>query len=138
MTLSIPFTYSDSEDPQVPLVSLVIESHFGLKENLKGKIDTGASITIIPERIRKKLELQETGTRNVGGPFSKPEPRSTYEVKFTINDIEFEIMPVISRPRPNVLLGRDLINLWDIKLEPKNKMGIATPWSKNPEDVKSR
>lgn len=133
--MSFQFNYSSTENPSVPLVPVTVETYFGKKEDAIGKIDTGAAITIIPEKFLEKLEMKKSGTTIVGGPFSNPQLRDTYEIYLIINNIKFDLMSVIAAPRLNVLLGRDLLNILNMEFDSRNKTGKASHWSINPADA---
>ena len=133
--MSFQFTYDNTENPSVPLIPLTLETYFGKKDNAIGKLDTGAALTIIPEKYLEKLELRKSGTAVVADPFSNFQIRDTFEVHIIINNTKFGLMQVIAAPRPNVLLGRDLLNIWNINFNSQNKTGDITPWSLDPSDV---
>lgn len=85
--------------------------------------------------ILEKLEMKKSGTTLIGGIFSNPQVRDTYEIYVKINNIKFDLMSVIATPRHNVLLGRDLINIWNMEFDSQNKKGNVVPWSVKPTDV---
>lgn len=79
-------------------------------ENEKGKIDTGASGTVIPIKYISELELVPHGevwTR--GYDYSPPQRNTTYFIKISFNGFEFHT-EVICKDRPNILIGRDILN----------------------------
>ena len=49
----------------------------------------------------------------------------TFIVKININDIIYEKVEVVQSPNPrkNALVGRDLINLWNMRLDGRNHTG---------------
>jgi predicted aspartyl protease len=112
-------------------------SHYSGRTSLEdGKIDTGADGTSIPEYLVKKLDLNPTGeVISVQGVNGDPVPRDTYDVHIKIGNVKFELLQVIALPRDNVLIGRDLINLWHLTLDGKTLQGEIKPWSNNPADV---
>ncbi len=100
-----------------------------------GKIDTGSSITVIPDDLREELTINEASTVKAKGFDSEQKEYDTYYIHVKINNIIFGLMEVLSRPRKNVLVGRDLINLWKMKLDGQNRTGEAEVWSTNPVDA---
>lgn len=134
------FKYSKlSSEPTVPILDILVSSAFNKSRPEKGKIDTGSAMTAIPDYLVKVLELEETGDTvmvygfNDDGQTSEEYP--TYHVHITIDGIKFELLEVIARKRETVLLGRDIINLWEMNLDGKNCIGDINPWSTNPADV---
>jgi len=137
MSSKVQFQYSNSRFPSLPMVNVVVKSAFGKSDHFKkGKIDTGADGTTIPEDLVQPLELKPTGkvwVRDVNGGRKR---RNTYDVYLTIDSIDFDLVQVTATPRDNVLIGRNLINLWYLKLDGQNLTGELIPWSTDPSDVK--
>lgn len=88
-------------------------------EQLIGKIDSGAGITVIPHFVVNSLNLKpkgQTWTRGYDGIYI---PKKVYYVALSL---EREFLPsvrVISVNRRNVLLGRNVINRFNINLNGK-------------------
>ena len=77
---------------------------------LLAKIDTGACVSVIPETVKRLLRLKPRGAIRLGNALSKsvaPYPR--YSVNLAFAGWSFDIRP-ISRPRTDVLIGRDVLN----------------------------
>ena len=118
--------YDHDEEPPFPYIGLEI-SHV-LNKNYKsetGKIDTGASSTIIPKHLIKSLDLKSIGTTMAVGFNGEGQRCNKYCVNIKINDLAYEYVKVIASPnqRENILIGRDLINLWQMKLDGQNCTG---------------
>ena len=78
---------------------------------IKGKVDTGADISVIPEELIEKLSLKKSGYIHARGVFDeKPKPRRTFFIITTIGDQDSYRLEVISSHRENCLIGRDLLN----------------------------
>lgn len=137
MSSPFQFSYSNSRIPSLPMVDVEVIGISGKSNpNKKGKIDTGADGTSIPEELVQTLELEETGkiwVKDVNGGRVR---RSTYDVFIKIGTMEFDLMRVSATPRDNVLIGRNLINLWNLKLDGQTRTGELIPWSTNPDDAK--
>ena len=58
-----------------------------------------------------------------------------YLVHIKIGEIKFDLMEVVALNRDDVLVGRDLINLWTLVLDGKNKFGEIKVWSNKPNDA---
>ena len=135
--MSYQFKYSVVEKPTLPLTDIQVDNDFGKSLPEKGKIDTGSSITAIPEYLIKSLELKKKGkVKNVRGfGAKKGQDHNAYFVKITIGTIQFELLKVIASNRNNVLLGRDIINLWELELDGQNRIGKINAWSTDPKNV---
>lgn len=56
-------------------------------------------------------------------------------VSIQIKDIKFNHLPVLAMPREYALLGRNLINLWNLNVNGESKTFTIEPWSTNPDDA---
>lgn len=137
--MSYSFKYSEIQgEPSLPILDIKVWNDFGDSMPEKGKVDTGSYITVIPPKIIKKLKLETTGEQEwVGGYKEDDEGKAydTYDIYVEIGQSKFGLLRVISEARSNVLIGRDLINLWLMKLDGENQLGEIIPWSTDPEDV---
>lgn len=124
-----------AEYPSFPYISLEISNAQNEKYvPQKGKIDTGAYMTVIPEYLIKLLGLKSRTTAKAGGFGSDVEEHNAYYVHIKISDLVYKYLKVISQPdnrRPNILIGRDLINLWETQLDGQKHSGAFTSWSMN-------
>ena len=59
-----------------------------------------------------------------------------YFVSIQIGDVKFDRFKVVAIPIDYVLVGRDLINLWNLKIDGESQTFSIEPWSTNPDDVK--
>lgn len=139
--MSHQFNYFSSEPPSEPQIDVIISNDFGLSSPpKKALIDTGSFITIIPKSLVESLKLEVRGkVKEVYGFNTQKEDASDYDAYFvhvTIGSITFELLKVISEDQPYVLIGRDLINLWHLKLDGENLIGDIVPWSTDPTDVR--
>lgn len=128
------FKYSAEEEPKVPIIDIEILNYSGRSVPEKGKIDTGAAITVIPEYIIDSLTLKKTGEQEIRG-FDSVGNYSIYDIYVIIDSKKIGPLQVIASERDNVLLGRNLINLWNLILDGKNRFGEIEVWSTNPDDA---
>lgn len=133
--MSNPIQYDHSDPPSFPYVSVAVSN--AEKEHYvpqQGKIDTGAHITVIPEYLIKLLGLRRMATADAGGFGSEIKTHDAYFIHVKINDIVFQYIKVISQPddrRPNILIGRNILNLWQMQLDGEKHNGSFTAWSTN-------
>lgn len=95
------------------LILPVYVSSIGTKDGkeVEAKIDTGADISVIPEKLRKELNLPPRGVIFVRGVFDrKLKAHPSFFVTLSINHSFSFDLEVISSPRKYFLIGRDLLN----------------------------
>ena len=128
--------YDYNEAPSFPYVDVKISN--ALENNYTsniGKLDTGAYITVIPKDLIMSLNLKQSGTVRASGFGSPQQEYDSYVVNIKINGTMYKYVKVITRIRPNILIGRDLINLWRMKLDGQNHTGEFAPWSTRVSDA---
>jgi predicted aspartyl protease len=87
---------------------------------LRGKLDTGADITVIPESLIPQLALStrsDVWTRSYDGTFTR---RPVYYVGLQFEGHDLPIVRCIAASRSNVLLGRNVLNRFHITLDGRN------------------
>jgi len=131
----LQFRYNKQDNPSSLILDLKVWNHFGSSFPEKGKIDTGADTTVIPDYLVTTLNLKKTGESTVIDVRRNTSTHYRYFVSIQIGDIKFNSFEVVAMPRDNVLIGRDLINLWKLKLDGKSEIYTIEPWSINPDDV---
>ena len=102
----------------------------------KGKIDTGASHTVIPDYLVNTLDLKKTRETVVKTVSGMESTHYNYFVSIQIGSVKFDRFEVVAMPKEYVLLGRDLINLWKLEVNGETETYSIEPWSTNPDDVK--
>jgi len=87
---------------------------------LRGKLDTGADLTVIPESLVPQLALSARAhvwARGYDGTFSQ---RPVYYVRFRLEGHELPAVRCIAADRRNVLVGRNVLNRFVITLDGGN------------------
>lgn len=106
------FRYSTRVSPPAMMVPVSVSQpgKSGV-EKVLAKIDTGACISIIPEAITERLRFQPGEEFLVKGMFDvAPHVELTYYAILDLGEgLLFKVM-VLSSPRDDVLLGRDILN----------------------------
>ena len=90
-----------------------------LAERGRGKIDSGADISVIPQAWAAKLRLLPAGLFEVASFDGRTIEKPAYYVNISMNGFRFELVKVISSRRTNALLGRDILNRLKITLDGK-------------------
>ena len=80
-------------------------------KEINAKVDTGADISTIPDKLRKEMLLMPRGIVKASGAFDKKlKECPTFFITLLINNsFSFEIQ-VISSQKEYFLLGRDVLN----------------------------
>lgn len=137
--MSIPIEYTQIGMPYLPYIELKVSNAFEENyETAKGEIDTGSPITVIRESFRQKIHANLAGQKVLGGFNSDPEEFRTCFVYVKIDSQKFDLLEVIRSEdelNPDVLIGRDLINLWKMMLDGERNEGKFDIWSTDPADV---
>ena len=113
--------YDASFNPPAPVVDVAIinpvrRSEFSI---LRGKLDTGADITVIPEQLVGQLGIRPKGrvwTRGYDGTYVH---RLVYYVRLKLEKFELKSVRCIASDRSDVLLGRNVLNRFYIILDAK-------------------
>lgn len=83
---------------------------------LMGKIDSGAGITVIPHSVVVSLDLKPKGQTWTHGYDGIYTPQKVYYVALSLEGKFLSSVRVISVNRRSVLLGRNVINRFNINL----------------------
>ncbi len=112
------FAYDTTYVPPAPIVRVFLVNPFNpsLQMQLLGLIDTGADITVVPEEVVARLGLIHQGDILVRDFSRVPSFRPTYLVDLQIGHHWFDLVEIISAPTNELLLGRNVINSLDLRL----------------------
>lgn len=108
----LSFPYDTSEIPAAPYIDLHV-SVPGQPEtgkNVRAKLDSGASITVIPQTLVDEWNLISHESAQVRAYDDTPTVRPVYDVEFRIGTRRFANLPVIASERRTLLLGRNVLN----------------------------
>jgi len=113
--------YDTFFDPPAPVVDVTIVHPVRRSEfsTLRGKLDTGADITVIPERLVGQLGIRPKGrvwTRGYDGTYVH---RPVYYVQLKLENFELKSVRCVASDRSDVLLGRNVLNRFFIILDAK-------------------
>lgn len=77
---------------------------------LQAKLDTGADMTVLPERAVNELRLIPASRLTVTSFDGQEASRYTYFIDLAFRNYEFRMVEVITARRRDALLGRDILN----------------------------
>src|SRR5438105_2376189 len=111
--------YESAEKPPAPYVDLEINPprREHLRAEFRGKLDSGAGLTVIPDSLAQQWHLRQRDRVFVRAFDGSLSMRPLYRVDLTIGTRHFRCVLVTTSRRTNVLIGRDLLNQLTITLD---------------------
>ncbi|MBI4674295.1 MAG: retroviral-like aspartic protease family protein [Chloroflexi bacterium] len=112
--------YDLRERPPAPIATLVVTNfENGKSISLRGKLDTGASISVLPLSALDLLELYPKGETAIVGYDGTRTVREIYYADLEIESVRLASVRLTTTPRDEMLLGRDVLNQFLIILDGK-------------------
>lgn len=115
-------SYDQTFTPPAPVVDVtVLHPIRGPRRvALRGKLDTGADVTVIPDRVVAQLRVLPHGQIWTQGYDGALRRRPVYYVRLIIDSVDLPSLRCIATNRANVLLGRNVLNRFAATLDGKN------------------
>jgi len=115
----LTFRYSRGESPPAPYIALEIAPSGRRRKPVRrrAKLDSGASITVIPESLPRRWQIPFVGTTTVCSYNGQELARLVYAVDIIIGPKRFRNVWVTVAPRRYILLGRDVLNQLRVTLD---------------------
>jgi predicted aspartyl protease len=113
------FRYNKSERPSAPYVVIEIAPAGRRRKptRRRAKLDSGASLTVIPENLIKQWHIRPSGAVRVRAYNGYESMRPIYSVDVIIGSKRYLDIEVTTTQRRNILLGRDIMNGLRITLD---------------------
>src|SRR2546423_10047994 len=87
---------------------------------LPGKVDTGSDVTLIPITVVDVLRPEVQGTARVWGSTRTRVRCFTYHLAMSVEQYDLPLVSCMATHRDNVLLGRNVLNLFVLTLDGPN------------------
>ncbi len=115
--------YSPRLDPPAPILEIQVENPFQkeLRRTASAVLDIGSDITAIPQFLLRALKLKDSSKVSMTGIDGMTLQHNAYLVNLTVEGFPFERLEVIDWRGDEVLLGRDVLNEFEITLDGKNR-----------------
>jgi predicted aspartyl protease len=117
----IRYRYNRQVDPPAPFVNMVVchPTDPSKVEQLPALIDSGASLTTVPQRTIDQLGLAPDGDVLAGGFQHPAELVNIYSLTLVLHQWSFTGVEVIANDEDYVLLGRNVLNQFVTVLDGK-------------------
>ena len=114
--------YDHTYIPPAPVVDVVILHPVRRTRSgtLRGKLDSGADITVVPEQVVSALGITPKGHIWTGGYDGTYARRALYYVRLIVEGNQVAFVRCIATDRTTVLLGRNVLNRFHVVLDGKN------------------
>ena len=114
-----PFVYVTVSRPNEPTVSV---------SDLPAQLDTGADLSVIPSSLVERLRLVQLDQAPIAGFGGHVTLASAYLIGLSVQPFDALVVRVVAdRDEPFVLLGRDVLNRFEIALDgPKQVVEIRS------------
>lgn len=111
--------YNRGESPPAPYITLEITPSGRRCKPIRrrAKLDTGASLTVIPENLPGRWRIDSVGMATLRAYNGQKSMRPVHVVDIIIGSKHFQDVRVTVAPRRNILLGRDILNQLRITLD---------------------
>lgn len=119
-----PYAYLGVGGPTLPYPGLHVTLRSGgvtVKE--LARIDSGSCITTITQKVVTRLTLQKIGEIQAVGALSGDRDERMiplYHADLELFNTTFSQHPIYLIPRPYMLIGRDILNLYKLILDGRN------------------
>lgn len=113
--------YSAEFDPPAPLIRFTVYCpvDHGRAAGIRGELDSGADISVVPQRVVDELQLIPRRVMVAQGYDGAQNQWATYVVDLEVEGHLIDYVEVIALPRQDAILGRDVLNHFIVTLNGK-------------------
>jgi hypothetical protein len=113
--------YSTDFDPPAPIVGFTVYCpvDHGRAASVRGELDSGADISVMPQRLADELHLMPRRVMIAQGYDGTQNRWATYMVDLEVEGYPVDDVEVIALPCQDAILGRDVLNRFIITLNGK-------------------
>jgi hypothetical protein len=113
--------YSTEFDPPAPVVGFTVYCpvDHGRAASVEGELDSGAEISVVPQRLVDELHLMPRRVMIAQGYDGTQSQWATYMVDLQVEGHLVNDLEVIALPRQGAILGRDVLNRFIVTLNGK-------------------
>jgi predicted aspartyl protease len=113
--------YSTEFDPPAPLIRFTVYCpvDHGRAVSIRGELDSGADISVVPQRVVDELQLIPRRVLVTQGYDGAQNQWATYVVDLEVEGHLIDYVEVIALPRQDAILGRDVLNHFIVTLNGK-------------------
>jgi hypothetical protein len=119
--MSVRYNYNRQVAPPAPFLYVTISSPHDLSvavSDVPAQLDTGADFSVVPSSLVERLRLVQLDETPVAGYGGHVTVEPTYLIGIAVQPYAPVIVRVVaSREEPFVLLGRDVLNQFEIVLD---------------------
>lgn len=124
---TMQFSYDMSFRPPAPVVEISLSQPSSQDAtqvvSVRGLIDSGADITVVPQWVINQLKLYPVDEVLVAGYIGEATQAWLYSVAVAIAEFGSRIIRVVGSPNsPTILIGRDVINEWTLLLDGRQQV----------------
>lgn len=117
--------------PPAPMAPVAVRAPGGIDEaQLDGKIDTGADLCAVPERLVAELDLPPVRVVRAAGFGGGLQEATVYRIDVTLDGHTFPRVEALVTRRPYAIIGRNVLRHFVVRVDgPRGVLELRRPRS---------